>query len=283
MATFRNVLPPPVERAARRYLWLLDRLLPGRATGLYVTGSVALGGYRRARSDIDLLVVIDGDLSPVELRRVRAVQVASAAATTPPAVARGLLAAPGTCNATFVRADDLTRPVTSIVPLVSHVGHTFQVGRGFDVNPVVWKTLATRGIAVRGPDPATLGLDVEAEVLRDWNRRNLNGYWKPWAETLAAKGPPQRVNRLTPRWLTAWGVLGAPRLHRTITTGDVISKEAAGDHALAVFGDEWHPVIREALTYWREEPSPDPARYRDRSVRWRETSGFVLEVVRSVA
>ena len=42
---------------------------------------------------------------------------------------------------------------------------------------------------------------------------------------------PQRRFALRPCYWTAWGVLGAPRLHCTIATGEVISKEAAGEYA----------------------------------------------------
>ena len=42
-------------------------------------------------------------------------------------------------------------------------------------------------------------------------------------------------------------VLGIARLHHTIATGEVISKTAAGGHALAVTDERWHPVIRAAM------------------------------------
>ena len=76
---------------------------------------------------------------------------------------------------------------------------------------------------------------------------------------------------------TAWGVLGAPRLHCTIATGEVISKEAAGEYALSEFGPQWQPLIREALCYWREEPEhclSVPIRQRTRM-----TAEFVSSVV----
>lgn len=273
-------LPRPVEVAVRRYLGLADRLLPVRVVGAYVVGSVALGAYRRRRSDIDLVVVVDRRLAGTELRRLRVVQLASGAATTPPALLRGDLALPGTVNATYVVEDDLTEPVSSIVPVAHHVGHTLEGGRGFDVNPVQWKTLADHGVAVRGPAPAELGLDPEAHTLAAWNRANLHSYWQPLAERLAAGRVPLSY-RYRPRWLTSWCVLGTPRLHATITTGGVLSKEAAGAYARATFAPQWEPIIDEALAYWREEPSPDPDRYRDVDRRWAETAAFVQEVVRS--
>jgi hypothetical protein len=259
----------------RRYLAWADRLLPGRVVGVYAIGSIALGAYRRERSDIDLIVVVDGDLSPAELRRVRALHVGSGLRTAPPALARGDVALPGTVNATWVRAADLSRPVSTIVPVCHHTGPQFHAGRGFDVNPVQWKTLADHGIAVRGADVATLGLDPEPALLEAWNRENLERYWRRWAESLSRHGSSLRY-RFRPRWLTAWGVLGAPRLHATITTGEVLSKEAAGEYALATFDERWHPVVREGLAYWRGE-APVPL-----ADRWAETAGFVLEVCGSV-
>jgi hypothetical protein len=272
-------LPAPVDRAMARYLRLADRLLPGRVVGAYVVGSVALGAFRRERSDIDVIAVVDRRLDEDELRRVRWLQLASGVPTSAAALARGRVTLPGTVNATFVAADDLTKPVTSIVPVASHVGHEFHAGQGFDVNPVIWTILARHGIAVRGPEAATLGLDPEPGALAEWNRSNLERYWRPWGEAaVAARRRRLRIARA--RWLTAWGVLGPPRLHHTIATGDVISKEAAGEYALDTFDARWHPIIEDGLAYWRGERAPDD-RFRDPQVRARATGEFVLEVVAS--
>lgn len=154
-------------------------------------------------------------------------------------------------------------PVSQIVPMASQVGHEFRTGHGgSDLNPVGWKVLAERGIAVRGPHPDTLSLDPQPALLRSWNVANLESYWRSWTATVAQS--PWAWFRLRPRWSTAWGMLGAPRLHYTITTGDVISKEAGGEYALDVFGRRWHPLVREALAFWRREErrvnlSPDDA------------------------
>jgi hypothetical protein len=271
------VLHPALERAVDRYVRLADRLLPGRLEGFYVVGSAALGAFRPSRSDVDFVAVVDRDLTTAELRRLRALHAASAVPSGLRAAARGRLALPGVCNGVFVRAGDLTMPVSEIEPVGSHVGYGFHRGRGFDVNPVVWKVLAEAGIAVRGPTPDTLGLDPQPELLRAWTLANLDSYWRRWGEA-TLRSPGYRM-RLQPRWSTAWGVLGAPRLHRTIATGDVISKEAAGEYALAAFDERWRPIVREALAYWRAQPAA-PA-FRDVGVRAHETAAFVLEVVRA--
>lgn len=84
--------------------------------------------------------------------------------------------------------------------------------------------------------------------------------------------------RSRPRYWTAWGVLGAPRLHRTIATGEIVSKEAAGEYALAVFPSRFHGLISEALAYWREQP--DGLRV-SADERRRRTNEFVLSVIDS--
>jgi hypothetical protein len=254
---------------------MADRLLPGRIQGFYVVGSTALGAFRPGRSDIDFVAALDRRLDRHELRRLRLVHVLTSGPAALRALARGQVSLPGCCNGTFVVADDLTRPVTAIGPVASQTGHEFGAGEGFDVNPVMWTVLADSGIAVRGPAPGTLGLDPEPDRLRQWNLDNLDGYWRPWAErALRGRG----AMRLRPgRWPAAWGALGAPRLHHTIATGRIISKEAAGEYALTTFDPQWHPVVHEALAYWRGHPAT--AAFPDARARTRRAAELVLEVV----
>ena len=269
------MVPPTVTETVNRYLAQVDQLLPGVITGFYLVGSVALGAYRESRSDIDFVAVSDRGLSGAELRRLRLHHARSGLHTTAVAIRQRRSPLTGTCNGVFIRAEDLSRPVTQITPVASHVAQNFSIGHaGSDVSPVAWKVLAERGLPIRGPGPASLSLDPQAELLRSWNLENLASYWRPWASMVMERSPFLWFG-LRPRWSTAWGVLGAPRLHHTIATGEVISKEAAGEYALDVFPPRWHPLIEEALAYWRGVP------YRhefSRAERARLTSEFVLEV-----
>lgn len=269
-------LPPFVARSMARYLAVADRLLPNRIVGCYVIGSTALDAFRPDRSDIDLVCVVDGSLPAHEIGRVRWIQFAANAGTGLRALSRGQFGIPGTLNGVYVSRRDLAKPVTEIRPIASHTGMHFGRGAAFDVNPVMWKVFREHGLAVRGPALDELDLDPEPARLQEWNLRNLRHYWKPWAENVLT-GKVSASLRRPARQLTSWGVLGPPRLHRTIATGDVISKEAAGEYALDVFPSTWHPLIREGLAFWRGEPA-DP-RFTDRRLRMRRTAEFALEVV----
>lgn len=266
---------PTVARTAEQYVAHLDRLLPGALAGFYLVGSVALGAYRDGRSDVDFVAVLDSEVGSAELRRLRLLHIRSGLHTATAALRRGHSPLSGTCNGVFVRSADLAAPVTEITPVASHTGYKFTTGPvGSDVSPVAWKVLAERGVPIRGPEPSSLPLHPQPELLRSWNLDNLERYWRPWA--LALKRPPRAWNGLRPHWSTAYGVLGPPRLHRTLATGDVISKVEAGEYALDVFPRGWHPLIGDALAYWRREPR------RLRLSPWKRrqhTAEFVLDVI----
>lgn len=223
--------PPPdsIDRAVTSYLAASDRLLPGAITDLAVTGSTALGAYRDGASDIDLVAVLGDKWRERRdlLLRLRLLHLAQGPRILGRLV-RGL-GLSATCNVSFIWASELTLPVSQIRPVASHVGELFQPQRAFDVNPVVWQELVTGGIAVRGRDVAEWGLDPEPDRLKPWVRKNLQFYWTSLADKSEHGRLPFRASRVE------WCLLGPARMHATLSTGDIISKDAAGEYALDAF------------------------------------------------
>ncbi|CAM3716459.1 nucleotidyltransferase domain-containing protein [Kibdelosporangium persicum] len=211
-----------IERIVHRYLTVADRLLPGQITGFYLVGSAALGAWHADRSDVDFVAVLTGDPS-----RLRALHVLGNLRTAGAAVLLGKPGIPGTMNGVFVAPEDMAKPVTSIRPIASHSGRRFKAGRGFDVNPVMWKVLLDKGITVRGPAPTELGLDPEPDKLRQWNLDQLTGHWRSFAQQCLSDRPPRKA-------LTR--MIGPPRLHCTVRTGQIISKDEAVRYTLDTFG-----------------------------------------------
>ncbi len=144
------------------------------------------------------------------------------------------------------------------------------------MNPVTWRVLAECGIAVRGPAPDRLDIHHHEAELRRWCVQNLDGYWRRWANSILRPG--RDVARASLFHGVVSGALGAPRLHRTVLNGDIISKEKAGEYAVAAFGRS-RPMIEEALSYWRGELPAGLFRLARR--RRQEGARFVLEVVES--
>ncbi|WP_052852792.1 hypothetical protein [Streptomyces avicenniae] len=255
---------------ASRYLSAADLLLPRRITGFWLVGSAALGGWRPRRSDTDFIAATDGPLDARDLRRLRALHLAGNAFPAGSALLHARPTVPGTVNGAYVSADDLARPVTTIRPLASHVGTAFRPGYGSDVNPVVWKVLAERAITLRGPAPYLLDLDPEPSRLRPWTLANLREHWGSWARrALNGKPPPAPLLRAE----ITTGTLGPLRLHRTVATGEVVTKETAGRHGLDLFPPHRQALIHAALAH-RDGATP-PASPR----LLRLTGEFALEVI----
>ena len=223
------------------------------------------------------MAVVDRDLSRAELARLRAVHLGRwNAALVQDTVMRRRW--PLVANGIYLRPADLAKSPLEVTPVAGHVSGRFRVApsRGFDVNPVTWHVLARHGIALRGPSAQQLQIHTDRAELRSWTLDNLNSYWRRWVERARRPG----VNRATVlgRRYTSAGVLGAPRLHYTLATGEVASKEAAGAYALGVFDPRWRELIEDALAWWLEAP---PRRaYRARPLeRRRDGAEFVSCVI----
>ena len=264
-------------RVARRYLDEIDEALPGVIEGFYLVGSVALGAFRPDRSDIDFVAVLGGNSNEPLLRHLGRIQRRQYLAALARTNLRTFWSQPTVCNGVFLRWDDLKRSPGEVVPIAHQVGGQFDVERGFEANPVTWWVLARRGLTLRGPNPEALSIHLDEHELRAWTFRNLHTYWLEWSRRI--RRPRWQAIKAMRRQGMAWGVLGAPRLHYTLHTGEVVSKEQAGRYALDRFDARWHPLIEEALAYRRGEASADP--YRSLFRRRDDTAAFVRAVIES--
>lgn len=271
------VLPEVARPVVDDLLARLDRAVPGRIEGFYVVGSACRGAFRAGRSDLDFVAIVDGEFGRAELARLRAVHLGRWTSSLIREGA-GRRRWPLVCNGCYVRPGDLANSPLEVTPLAGHVAGRFRVAcrEGFDVNPVTWHTLAQRGIAIRGPQPDRLEIRTDETELRVWTLANLNGYWRRWAER--ARRSHLNSARALPRRFAVGGVLGVPRLHYTLTSGAIATKEEAAEYGLEVFDSVWHPLIADALAYWRGGPTPPG--YRHRPLRRRlDAAEFVGSVI----
>ena len=192
-----------------------------------------MGAFREGRSDVDFVALVKRELARADLIRLGAVHAGRWASALVRDV--GLRRRwPLVANGIYLRPGDLAKSPLGVTPLAGHVSGRFRIAerKGLDVNPVTWHVLAQHGITVRGPAPAQLQIRTDPAELRAWTLANLNSYWWRWAQR-AQRAGPNRATMLGRRYTSA-GVLGAPRLHYTIATGEIATKEAAVAYALDV-------------------------------------------------
>jgi hypothetical protein len=255
-----------VGEVTRRYLALVDELMPDRIEGLYLVGSVALDDYQPGVSDVDFVAVTKEALTADDLGALAGAHHLVRQGHAGPAF-----------DGIYVRWDDLAGDPAAIEVVPHHDEELFHPTGGTEATPLQWLTLRTHPVALRGPERPDVWTD--ADVVRAWIRDHLETYWRPWVErqqTLVGRGTMKLADEAV-----MWGVLGIPRLHETLATGDVVSKSAAGEYALATFGDDWAPIVTEALRLRRGGSQSEEYRRRPLARR-RDALEFMTHVLDDV-
>jgi hypothetical protein len=233
------ILPPTAERLVTAYLERVDAEAPGLASGLYLTGSLALDDFRPGHSDVDFVVVTGSPIEPAMLPALERVH-AALTARLPEPLFEGI----------YLARDDLRRDPADVGPVPYVHEQRFHAAGRFELSPVTWATLARHGVPVRGSAPAELAIWDDPATLERWTRQNLVEYWRPWQAHHGRLRSRAGLSALRP-WASEWAVLGVSRLHYTLATGRITSKYGAGLYALRRFPARWHRPILEALSIRR--------------------------------
>jgi hypothetical protein len=232
------VLPAEVSGTTTRYLELIDQALPGQVTGFYLTGSIPLGDFRRGFSDIDGVVVVAAPLTEVDVAAVRGVheQLPSSPAF----------------DVTYLTAADLAVAPDATKPVVFTLDGEFKEAPfGGPVSPVLWSEMARQSIALR--DAPGLTVHDDQEALEAFTRDNLTSYWAGRFDALEAAFADHPDDEVVDAWILPWVMLGVPRLHALLATGNIISKTGAGEHALIAF-PEWSLLLHRCLDHRAGKP-----------------------------
>jgi hypothetical protein len=219
----------------------VDSEAPGLVEGLYLTGSTALGEFRPHTSDIDFLAVTS------EHPDGSALAALSRAHTN----LRNRCPRPF-FDGRYVTWNDLARDPRHADPgPYSYQGRFHARGRG-DCDPVTWHTVADHGVRCRGAEPADLAVWTDPAALASWTLNNFDSYWRPLLRRARRVPDPWSITAFT-SYGAVWVVLGVCRLHYTLATGKIGSKEEAGCYGIQVFPEPWHRALNEALRIRRAD------------------------------
>jgi hypothetical protein len=227
-------LPPAVSALVTERLDTVDAALPGFVTGLWVTGSAASGDWRPDRSDVDFVAATNRVPALFDVEELAALH----ASRSEPLY-----------DGIYVAESDLGAPPSAEEPAAHVTNGEFGTGPCGQCTPAAWLELRQDGVAVRGPAPAELVVAPEPAVLRSWLLGNLRGYWSDTAAHAGRVGAERLAAAPVGGDPVVWMVLGAPRLHATLTTGRIVSKTAAGAYAAERFPA--YAELAERCVRWR--------------------------------
>ncbi|MFB9238273.1 nucleotidyltransferase domain-containing protein [Plantactinospora siamensis] len=226
--------PGPVAELVDRYLASVDAALPGFVRRLYLVGSVALGAWQPPHSDVDTIIVTG--------------RPAGAAELTALAEVHGKLSGRPHLDGVYLAETAFAaRPMNrEVAPfLVDGELHTDRPCG--ELTPVIWLLLRRYGIPVRGP--AVTGPEPDEAAVRQYNLDNLRDYWQPLAGQIRAYATDQPPGDPVDAAGVAWTILGPPRLHYTLATGDITTKSEAAAYLAAEF-PRWTELAGRAAR-WR--------------------------------
>lgn len=253
-------VPPAAHHAAEVWLRCHDQIAPDLIQGLYLVGSAVLDDWHPS-SDVDIIAFTSGVPDDDDVVPMREAHEATKVEL-------------GDVNIDGPRLawSDIARPPIQVVRPWSLDGEFHHDDGCFEINPVMWFTLATYGAAIRGPETAELGIDLSPANLLSFVRSNTDSYWRSVADevTMATQDPDRTEFEAE---ITVWAVLGIARMLFTIQTGDIASKSAAGIWLADQF-PEHRGLVEHALSIRRRgAQAPDTRETAD------ATAGCVHDII----
>ncbi len=252
VATYPREVAPLVEAVVAG----VTEALGDNVVGVYLTGSLALGGFNPQTSDVDILVALGRPISGSELEALRKFHQRVPAEQNE----FGRM-----YEVYYIDRETLRRYGPGQRHVKLGVGEEF----GWKLHRANWVferwTLREHGVIVQGPDPKSLIEPVGPEDLREAARSELQIRILDWARDWEDDENP--APWIDPRAFQAFEVETVCRALYTIEHGELSTKRAAAEWALSALPAEWRPLI-----HWAQEHRAD----------WTKDTSKLPEVIRFV-
>jgi hypothetical protein len=253
-------IPESVRPALQEFVSCLNERIPGLTKGLYVEGSIALGGFNENFSDIDFVALLSRRTSAAEFTTLCDIHKAI-----------GREYPRWKISGSYLQPDDRGGSESKVDAIICYEGKLTPNGK-FDWNWVDGWTVKNHGISVIGPEAQTLPVNVDWNRLILTMRENLNSYWVGWTTRPYCLGAMMLDRGIQ------WAVLGVLRQFYTFRENTITTKVKAGEYALTCLPSRWHPLIREAIEI-RE--GKQGTIYSPRLVRMTEAVMFLRFVIQT--
>lgn len=255
-----NKIPNSVQKVLDLYIDKVNKELPGLLEGFYLHGSIAIEAYIEGESDVDFVAVISRDLTDEDAATLRDIHLNLTETCKNPQLDGIYVQSPNQKEASYFYNEG-----------------TF--GKAVHDITVTWWLLKNKGITITGQEASELPINVTAEDLTAYVRKNMNEYW---ATRVSVMEQMRDILFNYPKVMLEmeleWTVLGLLRQFYTLRESDIISKLAAGEYGLRELDSKWHGLIQEAINIRQGNPE---RRFTTNEERVNATIQFAKELISS--
>ena len=238
MTTPNSTYPTAYEQVNTILNLLFTRvqtLLGDQLIGFYLYGSLSLGDFDPASSDVDFLVVTEGELSNTTFEALRDMHESIAES--------GLMYAKR-LEGSYIPHDALRRydPKNALHPTIG-TDWSFTIGYHKSNWIIERYIVREHGVILYGPSPETLIDSISASELEEAVCEQLSNFWQ------AQFADP---SWLRPRHYQAFAILTMCRALYVLHMGSVPSKPQAATWGQEHLDAKWRTIIERALL-WRTQ------------------------------
>jgi Domain of unknown function (DUF4111)/Nucleotidyltransferase domain len=241
LSSAHSPYPTPYNDVNTLLLFMLPKIqaiLGDQLVGIYLYGSLSLGDFDPASSDIDFLVVTTEDISKEIFERLHAMHA--------------IIVSSGLTYANYIEGSYI--PLKALQRYDSHNAHHPTIGIDWPFRVAFhgsnWilerSILRDHGIVLYGPTPQTLIDPVTPEEIKAAVCEQLKNFWS------SQRDEPEW---LRPRNYQAFAVLTLCRALYTLHHGVVNSKPQAAIWTQETY-PQWKPIIERSLS-WRTQHEKD--------------------------
>ena len=234
-------IPTLVQNVLDEYIALMSERLPNTLEEVYLQGSLALGAYVENSSDIDFIVITNRRLLEADAVVLTEIHSKIADQYKNPEL-----------DGVYIVRGDVGRLNLGDDNYLNYNSGKLSYSSNFD--PIIWWILQNKGIKIVGTEQTAFDFDIHSKHLLSYVFENMNSYWAQRVQKMETsiielyKLPAKEID-----YEIEWTVLGLLRQFYTLKEHDIISKLGAGEYALLHLPNEWHQIIKEAITIRKGE------------------------------
>jgi hypothetical protein len=230
---------PEINSVLQELLSGVRAILGRRFVGMYLDGSLAIGDFEPDKSDLDFVVVTDGELSAQTFGDLKALHERIATGAS-----KWTKELEGSYIPQRALRHDRRPPAHPYIDRGSTLAMVHQESGYWVIHRHM---LREHGVVLTGPPPRRLIDPVPPNELREAVLGILREWWMP----MLVHAP-----LLQNSFYRCYAVLTMARTLYTIRHGAIVSKPVAARWAEEALDRRWTPLIRDALAWARDVP-PD--------------------------